>query len=372
MRLRVPFCDLTEAHRAAGAATEAALLRVARSGRYVLGAEVAGFEAEWAAFNGAAHCVGVGSGTDALALMLRAAGVGAGDEVVVPAYTASATWMAVSLCGARPVGADVDPETGLVDARAASAAIGPRTAALIGVHLFGRLAPMRDLRALADRHRLLLLEDAAQAHGAHEDGVAVGELGDAAAFSFYPTKLLGALGDAGAVITDDERLAAAVRSLRCYGQGWPLADAEAVGSNSRLDELQAATLRSRLEDLPEVLARLRSLGERYRSALEGSPDLELPELPASGREPAWHQFVVRSPERDDLRAELARRGVGTAVHYDPIPPQLSVFACAEDFPAACELSRTAMSLPFDWWLTDAQTDEVCAALSSATSSRQRT
>ena len=349
------------------------MLRVARSGRYVLGGEVAAFEDEWAAFNGARHAVGVGSGTDALALVLRAAGVGPGDEVVVPAYTASATWMAVALCGAKPVGADVDPQTGLVEIEAASAAIGPRTAALVAVHLFARLAPMRGLRALADRHGLLLLEDAAQAHGASENGVAVAELGDAAAFSFYPTKLLGALGEAGAVVTDDEQLAAAVRRLRSYGQGWPLADAEAAGVNSRLDEVQAAALRARLQELPRTLARLRSLGERYRTALERSSDFQLPERPAlEPREPAWHQFVIRSPERDELRAELARRGVGTAIHYEPIPPQLSVFACAEAFPSACELSRTATSLPFDWWLTDSQADEVCAALSSATSSRQRT
>jgi dTDP-3-amino-3,4,6-trideoxy-alpha-D-glucose transaminase len=371
--MTVPFCDLGAARRLYGAASEQALLRVARSGRYVLGAEVAGFEQEWAAFNGAGHAVGVGSGTDALALILRAAGIGPGDEVVVPAYTASATWMAVALCGARPVGADVDPRSGLIDLAAARAAIGSRTAALIGVHLFGRLAPMAGLRDLADGHGLLLVEDAAQAPGAREGELEAGRAADAAAFSFYPTKPLGALGEAGAIVTDDEQLAASVRRLRCYGQGWPLGDASQIGPNSRLDELQAAVLRARLALLPSALARLRSLASRYRAVLERASCLGLPERPdGQEQEPAWHQFVVRHPRRDAVRAEMASRGVGTSVHYEPIPPELTVFGRGGEFPAAAELSRAAISLPFDAWLTDAQADEVCTVASSASSSRSRT
>jgi dTDP-3-amino-3,4,6-trideoxy-alpha-D-glucose transaminase len=367
----VPFCDLREAHRFRGAATEAALLRVARSGRYVLGQEVAAFEQEWATFSGAAHAVGVGSGTDALTLILRAAGIGPGDDVIVPAYTASATWMAVALCGARPVGADVDPDTGLVEVESVRAAIGPHAAALIAVHLFGRLAPMSGLRDLADRYGLLLVEDASHAHGAREAELGVGALADATAFSFYPTKLLGALGEAGAVVTDDERLADGVRRLRSYGQGWPLGDASSPGPNSRLDELQAAVLREGLPDLGRALARVRALGRRYRAALQGAHNIDVPPLPGDGdgEEPAWHRFVIRSDQRDLLLGELAERGIGTAVHYRPVPPQLSVFGQSGMYPSAERLSRQALSLPCDPWLSDAQAEEVCAALLAASSSR---
>lgn len=262
--MRVPFCDLRSAYAARGLAVEEAILRVAHSGRYVLGPEVAAFEEQWAAFCGAAHAIGVGNGTEALALILRA-----GDEVIVPAYTSPATWMAVAWSGAHPVGADVDPRTGLVDPEAVRAAIGPRTGALIAVHLFGRLAPMAPLRQVADDHGLLLVEDAAHAHGCDEGSGRAGGLGDAAAFSFYPTKLLGALGDAGAVVTGDARLATTERRLRSYGQGSPPGDAAMVGANSRLDEMQAAVLRSQLQDLPDRRERLRALGRRYRAGQPG-------------------------------------------------------------------------------------------------------
>ena len=358
----VPFCDLGAAHAARGVVIEAALVRVARSGRYVLGPEVEAFESEWAATCRAAHAVGVGNGTDALVLILRAAGIGPGDEVVVPAYTAPATWMSVAWCGGRPVGADVDPVTGLIDPEAAAARCGPRTRAIVGVHLFGRLAPMDALRAIADRYDLLLVEDAAQAPGAEEAGRVAGSLGDAAAFSFYPTKPLGALGDAGAVVTDRPELADAVRRLRSYGWSSWHGDAPSPGANSRLDELQAAVLRCQLERLAEMRRRLSVLGQRYREALGGLGELRLPSRPpGEDREPAWHQFVVAHDAREDLRRALAQRGVGTAVHYDPIPPRLSAFAGAGDFPGADALSARAVSLPFDWWLTDAQVDRVCAA-----------
>lgn len=370
--MRIPFCDLRGAHAERGPAIEEALLRAARSGRYVLGSELAAFEEEWAAFCGTDHAVGVGSGTDALALILRASGVGHGDEVVVPAYTAPATWMAVALTGACPVGADVDRRTGLVDPHAVDAAITSRTAALVCVHLFGRLAPMRRLRELADRHGLLLVEDAAHAHGGNEGGIRPGEVGVATAFSFYPTKLLGALGDAGAVVTGDTQLAGTVRQLRSYGQGRPAGDAMMVGVNSRIDELQAAVLRAQLTELHRTLERLRALGRRYRMTLERSPGICLPLCPDEGGEPAWHQFVIAHPERDALRSRMAARGVGTAVHYRPLPPELTVFRSGEPFPAAMELSRQALSLPFDPWLTDAQVDEVCAAAMSASSPRSVT
>jgi dTDP-3-amino-3,4,6-trideoxy-alpha-D-glucose transaminase len=333
---------------------------VARSGRYILGEQVAALEEEWAAYCGATDAVGVASGTDAIAIALRASGIGVGAEVIVPAYTAAATWTAVASTGAVPVGVDVDPASGLIDADAVGAAVGPRTAAVIAVHLFGRLAPMRELRQIAEERKLLLIEDAAHAHGGREDDVRVGALGDVAAFSFYPTKLLGALGDAGAITTDDPALAERARLLRSYGQGSPPGDAAVSGLSSRLDELQAGVLRVRLRSLDAALARLRVLAGRYRELLADAPELGLPTPPDAG-EPAWHQFTVTHPQRDRLRSELAACGIGTAVHYAPLPSQLSAFAGDSGYPRAEELSRQIVSLPFDAWLSDEQAYEVCSS-----------
>lgn len=368
---QVPFCDLAAAHHARGAATETALLRVARSGHYVLGPEVEAFEREFADHCRAVYAVGVGSGTAALALILRAAGIGAGDQVIVPAYTAPATWMAVVLAGAEPVGADVDPDTGLIDPGAVAAAIGDRTRAVVGVHLFGRLAPMAQLRTHADRSGLLLIEDAAHAVGVDEGEGPAGSLGDAAAFSFYPTKTLGCLGDGGAVVTDDARINESVRRLRSYGWSRWHGDARAPGGNSRLDEIQAAVLRERLRELPHEHRRLSELGVLYRVRLERCPGLSLIPRPHGCGEPPWHQFVIAHPRRDGLRAELARAGIGTGIHYDPIPPKLTAFAIADRFPLAIGLAARALSLPFDPWLTDAQALAVCAATESASGSSCR-
>jgi dTDP-3-amino-3,4,6-trideoxy-alpha-D-glucose transaminase len=361
----VPFCDLRAAHDASAAATEAALLRVARSGRYVLGPELDAFEHELTAVCRTGHAIGVGSGTDAIALTLRAAGIGAGDEVVVPAYTAAATWMAIALAGADPVGADVDARTGLVDPAAAAAAIGPRTRALVAVHLFGRLAPVGELRRLAHRHGLLLIEDAAHALGVDEGEGPPGSLGDVAAFSFYPTKTLGGLGDGGAVVTGDPELAAKIRSLRSYGWSEWQGQAAIKGTNSRLDEIQAAVLRGRLAGLPRAHARLRALGAGYRARLAGRESLTLIPAGPDGREPPWHQFVIAFGRRRPLREELARAGIGTAVHYDPLPPQLEAFSQPGRFARAEALASRAISLPFDWWLTDRQAERVCDAVEAA-------
>lgn len=366
----VPFCDLKAAHAARARATEAALLRVARSGRYVLGNEVESFEREFAAASGARHAVGVGSGTDAIALILRAAGIGSGDEVVVPAYTAPATWMAVTHTGARPVGADVDPRTGLIDPDACATAVGCRTAAVIAVHLFGALAPMRRLGEIARSKGLLLVEDAAHAAGVDEGDGTAGSLADAAAFSFYPTKPLGGLGDGGAVVTGKAELADEVRCLRSYGWTQWQGQARRPGFNSRLDELQAAVLRERLSRLPAIHSRLREMATRYRSSLGEAIQTQPPPCPHD-REPPWHQFVVRHPQRDQLREALGRHGVGTAVHYHPIPPGLRAFAGAGRFERADSLAGHVTSLPFDSWLTDAQTGSVCEALSLASGSAVR-
>lgn len=366
----VPFCDLRTAHRARAAEIEDALLRVARSGRYVLGVEVAAFEHEFARCCGVEHAVGVGNGTDAIALILRAAGIGAGEEVIVPAYTATATWSAVALAGARPVGADVDPQTGLIVPGAVELAIGERTRAVVAVHLFGRLAPVEQLRVLCERRGLLLIEDAAHAHGVQEDGRRAGALGDAAAFSFYPTKTLGGLGDGGAVVSDDAELAETVRRLRSYGWSEWQGQATSPGCNSRLDEIQAAVLRGRLAQLDTVHARLRALAGLYRDELQGLEELQLPQAPSSGEAP-WHQFVVRHRRRDRLREALAARGVGTAIHYDPVPPRLRAFSDAGRFPDAELLASRALSLPFDSWLTDAQASAVCDALRDSVRSSER-
>ena len=367
----ISFCDLRAAHAWRGTAIESALLRVARSGRYVLGPEVEAFESEWAALCGAKHAVGVGNGTDALALILRAAGIGAGDEVIVPAYTAPATWMAVAWTGARPVCADVDARTALIDPACAGALVGPATRALVAVHLFGRLAPMGALAEIAGEHQLLLVEDAAQAHGIEEGAGRAGSLGDAAAFSFYPTKTLGALGDAGAVVTSDGELADAVRAMRSYGWTSWHGDALAAGTNSRLDELQAAVLREQLRELAATQELLSALGRRYRDALAELPGVGLPPLPGDGREPPWHQFAISLERRAPVRSAILERGVQTAVHYDPIPPRLTAFEPAAPAPRAEALAARSLSLPFDPWLTDDQADAVCEAVVAAVLSSER-
>ncbi len=361
----IPFCDLRAAHAARAADIEAALLRVARSGRYVLGPEVEAFETEFAAQAGAARAVGVGSGTAALTLILMAAGIGAGDDVVVPAYTAAATWMAVALTGARPVGADVDPQSGLLDPSRAADAVGPRTRAVIAVHLFGRLAAVEDLREIADPRELLVIEDAAHAAGVREGTRSAGTLGDAAAFSFYPTKTLGGLGDGGAVVSNDSALADEVRRLRSYGWTSWQGEAARPGTNSRLDELQAAVLRVGLERLPGEHALLRVRAAELRQRLAGIGELTLPAR-IDGAEPPWHQFVVRHRRRPALRDELAARGIGTAVHYDPLPPDLEAFSPTKgEFPVADRLAAEAVSLPFDPWLSEAQVARVADGVLAA-------
>lgn len=313
----IPFLDLQRINDRHRGAYQAALARVLDSGRALLGEETAAFEREFAAYCGAAHGVGVGNGFDALHLVLRAWGIGAGDEVIVPAHTFIATWLAVSHLGARPVPIEPDAHTGNIDATQVEAAITPRTRALVAVHLYGRPAPMRELAAIAQRHRLKLLEDAAQAHGARLHGRPCGSLGDAAAFSFYPGKNLGALGDGGAVTTDDAALAERVRRLANYGSAVKYRH-ELAGVNSRLDELQAAFLRERLRCLDADNAQRRAVAQAFREGLAGTPGLTLPAPDDASSLSAWHLFVVRHPQRDALARALAARGIATLVHY-PVP-----------------------------------------------------
>lgn len=360
----VPFLDLAAAHEEIRAELDAAWRRVAASGRYVLGPELEAFEGEFAAYCGARYGVGVGNGLEALHLILRAMGIGTGDEVIVPAMTFIATWLAVSYAGASPVPVDVDPATANLDPARLAAAVTPRTRAVIAVHLYGLPADMDAVAAVARRHGLAVIEDAAQAHGARYKGRRVGGLGDAAGFSFYPAKNLGALGDGGAVVTDDAALAERVRRLRNYGARAKY-DHEVRGFNSRLDELQAAFLRVKLARLGEWNARRRRVADRYLEGWRGLDGLVLPAVPAWA-EPVWHLFTVRHPRRDALGEHLARRGIETLVHY-PTPPHLAgAYAGgpwrAGDFPAAEGWARQVLSLPMGPHLSDEAVRQVIGAV----------
>ena len=314
----VPFLDLAAATEEIRPALNAAIDRVLSSGWFVLGREVDAFEAEFAAFVETDHCVGVGNGLDAIELALRALGVRAGDEVIVPSNTYIATWLAVTRVGAIVVPVEPDASTLNIDPNRVEAAVTPRTRAIIAVHLYGQPADMAALRSVASRRGLWLIEDAAQAHGATYQGKRVGGLADAAAWSFYPSKNLGALGDGGAVTTNDPAVADRVRLLRNYGSRVKYVN-EIIGFNSRLDEVQAAVLRVKLPLLLEWNDRRRRVAQRYLSRLADLP-IVLPKVDAGG-DHVWHLFVIRSRERDRLQQHLMERGVQTLLHY-PIPPHL--------------------------------------------------
>lgn len=367
----VPFLDLKRINLRHQDAYAAALARVLASGRVLLGEETEAFEREFAAYCGVKHCVGVGNGLDALHLVLRAWGIGPGDEVIVPSHTFIATWLAVSQAGATPVPVEPDAASFNLDPAGVEAAITPRTRALVPVHLYGRPAAMDALREIAARHGLKLLEDAAQAHGARLGVRRCGALGDAAAFSFYPGKNLGALGDGGAVTTDDDALAERIRLLRNYGSRVKYRH-EAAGYNTRLDELQAAFLRERLKDLEADNARRREIAQDYLAGLPGATGLGLPAVD-DGVEPVWHLFVVRHAQRDRLAAELLSRGVATLVHY-PTPPHRQAaygeFATLE-LPIADRLSAEVLSLPMDPTLDDDGVAAVVASVRSACSAIAR-
>jgi dTDP-3-amino-3,4,6-trideoxy-alpha-D-glucose transaminase len=349
----LPFTDLHPGDDAAVVAE--AIARVIDRGWFVLGPEVEAFESEFAAACGARFAVGVGNGTDAIALALRALDIGTGDEVIVPAMTAAFTGLAVIACGAIPRIVDVEPETLTMDPAACAAAVNQRTRAIVPVHLYGQATDMASIRRIAERHQLAIVEDCCQAHLATENGVPVGTRSHAAAFSFYPTKNLGALGDGGAVITADDALATRVRRLRNGGQRDRYSHVEA-GVNSRLDELQAAVLRARLPLLPAWTGRRRQLAALYRDQL--SEGIE----PIRERDPGhvYHLFPVRVLDRDDLSAGLTRAGIATLVHY-PIP--LSVQQAFSKYePAACPVAMNAaaelLSLPLHPRLADADVARV--------------
>ena len=345
--MKVPFLDLRPAYAELRAEFDAAYHRVMESGQYLLGSELEQFEAEFAACCEAKFCIGVGNGLDALHLILKAYGIGAGDEVIVPANTYIATWLAVSYTGATPVPVEPDPQTFNIAPEQIEAAITANTKAIIPVHLYGQPADMDPIIGIARNHGLKMIEDNAQAQGATYKGRRTGSLGDAAAISFYPAKNIGAFGDAGAVTTNDHEVADRVRMLRNYGSKKKYEN-ECQGYNSRLDELQAAFLRVKLRKLDEWNERRRAVAARYLNGLSGVLGLKLPCVP-EWAEPVWHLFAVRHRQRDKLQAALAEASIGTLIHY-PIPPHLSrAYAdagwTAGDFPIAEEIAKTELSLP---------------------------
>jgi dTDP-4-amino-4,6-dideoxygalactose transaminase len=334
------------------------------SGWVLLGRELESFESEYAASVGVKHCIGVANGLEAMQLVLMALGVGGGDEVIVPSNGYIATWLAATHVGATPVPVEPDPQTYNLDPTRLEAAITPRTKVILPIHLYGQTADIDAINTIASKHDLFVLEDAAQSHGARCRGRAAGALGHAAGVSFYPSKNLGALGDAGAVTTNDTALADKLRHLRNYGSKVRYQN-EYLGINSRLSELQAAFLRAKLPRLAEWNARRVALAQRYFEQLRGVGDLVLPFVP-DWATPVWHLFVIRTTERDALQKHLAARDVGTQIHY-PTPPHLSrAYANGSwkrgDFPLAEKYANEVLSLPLGPHISSAQVDYVCAAI----------
>ena len=366
MSATVPFNALKPAEDAADVRT--AIDRVLASGWFILGPEVEAFEAEFAAASRVPHAVGVGTGTDAITLILRALDIGAGDEVITPPLSAAYSALAVMMAGARPVFADIDPERLTLDPRATEAAITARTRAIMPVHLYGQAADLRPLEAIAQKHQLAIVEDAAQAHLATADGRPVGTIGVAAATSFYPTKNLGAAGDGGAVLTRDAQLAARVKRLRNGGQTTRYRHDE-FGVNSRLDEMQAAILRARLKYLPAWTARRRAIAARYRAALSTLGDR--PNTAAGGGRAfgegarviaprefdpghVYHLFPVLTDARDRFQAHMKDRGIETLIHYPvPIPRQPALQSASPAMcPVADRVCAQVVSLPMYPGLSD--------------------
>jgi dTDP-4-amino-4,6-dideoxygalactose transaminase len=362
----IPFLDLGAATRELEADIAEAVTRVVASGWYVGGPEVAAFEAAWAAHCGAGHAVGLGNGLDALHLALKALDIGPGDEVIVASNGYIATLLGVSMVGAVPVPVEPDPATHNLDPARIEAAITPRTKAILPTHLYGQPADLDPMRAIADAHGLKLIDDAAQAHGARYKGAPLGGLADISCWSFYPSKNLGALGDAGAVTTNDPALAERVRTLGNYGSAVRYVNDER-GVNSRLDPVQAAVLGVKLARLEQWNERRRAIAAYYAEALAGT-GLTLPHVP-DWAEPAWHLYVVQSDERDRLAARLGEAGVQTLIHY-PIPPHRQR-AYADlglpegSLPIAERLATRVLSLPIGPHLGMKDAERVAEAVGQA-------
>lgn len=344
--MKIPFLDLGAAYRELKTEIDAAVHRVLDSGWYILGPEVEAFEGEWASYCEVGHAVGLANGLDALTLALRALDIGPGDEVIVPSNTYIATWLAVTAVGARPVPVEPDPETHNIDPTRIGAAITGATKVLLPVHLYGQPADLDPILALAQKHKLAVVEDAAQAHGARYKGRRIGGHGDVVCWSFYPGKNLGALGDAGAVTTDDPELAERLKVLRNYGSRQKYVNEE-PGLNSRLDPIQAAVLRVKLKVLDDWTERRCQIAKLYTAELSKT-DLLLPHV-TEWAQPVWHLYVIRTQDRDILQNRLNDAGIGTLIHY-PIPPHIQrayadLGMTPEDLPIARDLADQVLSLP---------------------------
>jgi dTDP-4-amino-4,6-dideoxygalactose transaminase len=352
--MKINFLDIGRLHQPIRAQLDEAYQRVMGSGWFIMGPELAAFESEFAAYSNVKHCIGVGNGLDALHLLLRAYVIGPGDEVIVPSNTFIATWLAVSQCGATPVAVEPDVNTHNINPELIAAAITPRTKAIMPVHLYGQPADMDPINQIAQQHGLVVIEDAAQAQGAYYKGRRVGSLGHAAGTSFYPGKNLGALGDGGAVLTNDDAIADQVRRLRNYGSSIKYQH-DLAGYKTRLDELQAAFLREKLKVLDAWNSTRKAIAKTY-SELLSSADCITPMVPEYA-DPVWHLYVIRSQRRDQLKAYLEQHGVSTVIHY-PIPPHRQ--ACypeysSQSLPIADMLAGEVLSLPMS---PDMQEDEI--------------
>lgn len=363
MAQQIPLVDLQAQYATIQPAIDDAIRRVVTGAQFIMGPDVAAFEGEFAAWCAAPACVGVGSGTAALELTLRALGIGPGDEVITVAHTFIATAEAISATGATPVFVDIDPQSYNLDPAAFAAAITPATRAVMPVHLYGQPADMTRIGAIAAQHDLAVIEDAAQAHGATWCGKRVGNWGDAACFSFYPGKNLGAYGDAGAVVTHRAELAATVRSLRNHGRRSKYTH-DQIGYGHRIDTLQAAILRAKLPYLQAWTAARRRLAARYTALLAGC-EIVLPYVPAEA-DPVWHLYVIRTPQRDALLQALEKAGIGAGVHY-PLPLHLQPAYAHLGYgvgalPVSEAVAATCLSLPLYPEMSDAQQDQVVAAV----------
>lgn len=367
-RMMVPFLDLAAQQSEIAQEVLPVWERLFATAGFIGGEQVAEFEREYAEYVGVGFCVGVGNGTDAIELALRAAGVGAGDEVIIPVNTFIATAEAVSRAGAVPVFVDVDADHLLIDPAAAEAAVTPRTRVIVPVHLYGQTAPMDELLPVAERHGLMILEDAAQSQGASSAVGGAGTFGLMTATSFYPGKNLGAAGDAGAVLTDDPAVAEMVRNLGAHGSSVKYVH-DRVGVNSRLDAVQAAVLRAKLRRLEGWNGARRIAADRYTEMLDDVPGVRTPTVRA-GNEDVWHLYVVQVDDRDRVHSDLGRAGIATAIHY-PTPVHLTAAYAAlghrkGEFPVAEAAAGRILSLPMFPHLTLDQQEAVVAELAAAT------
>ncbi len=364
----IPFYDIGNSYRELKQEIDAAIAKVMAKGWYILGEEVAAFEQEFAAYIGVKHCIGVSNGLDALFLALTAWGIGAGDEVLVPSNTYIATWLAVSYCGATPIPVEPDVLTYNLDPKRIEQAITPRSKAIIPVHLYGMPADMKPINKLASQYNLKVLEDAAQAHGASYNGIKCGAWGDAAAFSFYPGKNLGAYGDGGAITTNDDELATKLRMLANYGSSRKYHNLY-KGYNCRLDELQAAILRVKLPHLDAHNLLRHNIANAYLGV--NNPEIILPYTKLRSVSPAaeelipcWHQFVIQTQNRIALESHLQQAGVSTMIHY-PIPPHKQeayqeMSHCS--FPIAEEIAQHCLSLPMNPYLATEELQHIVSTL----------